>query len=31
VGICKITIEMVEIRANRRVESSGAKTVKKLD
>jgi len=31
VGICKKTIEMVEIRANRRVESSGTKRVKKID
>jgi len=31
VGICKRTIEIVEIRANRRVESSGAKIVKKID
>jgi hypothetical protein len=31
VGICKRTIERVEIRANKRVEIGGAKRVKKFD
>jgi hypothetical protein len=31
VGICKRTIEMVEVRSDRRVENSGAKRIRKID